>query len=47
MLARIKLDLPGIRRALLEIDDEALTVDELRSISKHLPTSEEVTDPSQ
>jgi hypothetical protein len=42
MLSRIKLDLPDIRRALLDIDDVKLSMDDLRSISKQLPTSEEV-----
>jgi diaphanous 1 len=42
MLARIKLSLPDIRRALLEIDDQKLSVDELKAISKHLPTPDEV-----
>ena len=42
MLARIKLDLPSIRKALLEVDDDKLSVEELRAISKHLPTTEEV-----
>ena len=42
MLARIKLDLPAIRMALLELDDEKLSVEELRSISKQMPASEEV-----
>ena len=42
MLARIKLDLPGIRKALVEINDEVLSVDDLRAISKQLPTAEEV-----
>ena len=42
MLTRIKLDLPTIRKALLEVDDAKLSVDDLRAISKHLPTKEEV-----
>lgn len=42
MLSRIKMDYPEIRRALLEIDDEKLSVDDLKAISKQLPTSEEV-----
>ena len=33
---------PEIRRALMEIDDERLTIDELKAISKQLPTVEEV-----
>ena len=43
MLARIKSDLPQIRRALLELDDVTLTVDNLKAISKQLPTPDEVT----
>lgn len=42
MLSRIKMDYPEIRRALLEIDDETLSIDDLKAISKQLPTSEEV-----
>ena len=42
MLSRIKLDLEEIRRALLDIDDSKLTPDELRAISRQLPTPEEV-----
>lgn len=42
MLSRIKMGLPDIRRALLELDDKKLSIDDLRAISKQLPTSEEV-----
>ena len=42
MLSRIKLDLEEIRRALLDVDDSKLGPDDLRSISRQLPTSEEV-----
>lgn len=42
MLSRIKMDYPRIRRALLEIDDAALSVDALKALSKQLPTTEEV-----
>jgi diaphanous 1 len=42
MLSRIKLDLPEIRKALLDIDDEKLPVDDLKAIGRQLPTSEEV-----
>jgi diaphanous 1 len=42
MLSRIKMEYPEIRRALLEIDDEKLSIDDLKAISKQLPTSEEV-----
>ena len=44
MLSRIKLDLEEIRRALLVVDDNKLTLDELRSISRQLPAPEEVGD---
>jgi hypothetical protein len=43
MLSRIKLPLVDIKRALLEVDDSSLSVDDLRSIARHLPTAEEVT----
>ena len=33
---------PEIRLALMEIDDEKLTIDDLKAISKQLPTPEEV-----
>lgn len=42
MLSRIKLSFPDIRRALLEIDDRQLSADDLKAISKHLPTDDEV-----
>jgi diaphanous 1 len=42
MLSRIKMGYPEIRLALMEIDDEKLTIDELKAISKQLPTIEEV-----
>lgn len=42
MLSRIKLGFPEIRRALLDIDDQKLSIDELRAISKQLPTADEV-----
>jgi diaphanous 1 len=44
MLSRIKLGFPELRRALLGLDDQELSVDDLRAISKQLPTSEEVSD---
>ncbi|THH10298.1 hypothetical protein EW146_g8409 [Bondarzewia mesenterica] len=43
MLSRIKMGLPEIRDALLSVDDDKLSVDDLRAIGKQLPTSEEVT----
>lgn len=42
MLSRIKYTLPDIRQALLEINDEKLSIDDLKIIGKNLPTSEEV-----
>jgi diaphanous 1 len=45
MLARIKLGFPEIRRALLDVDDQKLSMDELKAIAKHLPTTEEVRIP--
>lgn len=42
MLSRIKMGFPDIRKALLDFDDEKLSVDDLKAISKQLPTSEEV-----
>jgi hypothetical protein len=42
MLSRIKLGYPQIRKALLNIDDSKLSVDDLKAISKQLPTLEEV-----
>lgn len=42
MLTRIKIGPAEIRRALLELDDQRLSVDDLRAISRQLPTSEEV-----
>ena len=42
MLARIKLDLPTIRQAILEVDDDKLSSDELKSLGKQMPTPEEV-----
>ncbi len=43
MLSRIKLGFPEIRKALLDIDDSRLSVDDLKAISRQLPTSEEVS----
>lgn len=42
MLSRVKLGLSDIRRALLELDDSKLSVDDLRAIGRQLPTAEEV-----
>lgn len=43
MLARIKLPLPDIRKALQDVDDSQLSIDDLKAISRQLPTAEEVT----
>lgn len=42
MLARIKLAPQDIRRAILEIDDQRLSVDDLRAISRNTPTDDEI-----
>ena len=42
MLSRIKMDYPQIRKCIVEIDDERLSIDDLKALSKQLPTSEEV-----
>lgn len=42
MLARIKLPFAAIRVAILRVDDQQLSLDELKAISKHVPTVEEV-----
>jgi hypothetical protein len=42
MLARIKLSKSEIRQALLEVDDDRLSTDDLRSIARQLPTQEEI-----
>ena len=42
MLSRIKLTFPDIKRCILEINDEKLSVEDLRAISKQLPTTEEI-----
>lgn len=43
MLSRIKLPPVDIRKALLEVDDEALSVDDLKAMERQMPTAEEVT----
>jgi hypothetical protein len=45
MLSRIKLSLPEIKKALLDIDDEKLGIDDLKALCKHVPTQEEVRYP--
>lgn len=42
MLARIRMDNEDIKKAILEVDDTKLSIDDIKSISKQLPTSEEV-----
>ncbi len=42
MLMRIKLSHSEIRRAILEIDDDMLSIDNLKAIGRQLPTSDEV-----
>ena len=42
MLSRIKIGLADIRKALLELDDSKLSIDDLRAIGRQLPTAEEV-----
>jgi diaphanous 1 len=44
MLARIKLPYPVIRKAILELDDNVLSVDNIRAIAQFVPTAEEVND---
>ncbi|KAJ8455460.1 hypothetical protein ONZ51_g12454 [Trametes cubensis] len=43
MLSRIKIGLADIRKALLELDDSKLSIDDLRAIGRQLPTAEEMT----
>jgi len=45
MLTRLKLPLEKIKKAILEVDDDILTADELSTMSRMLPTSDEVCDP--
>lgn len=42
MLSGIKRELSEIRHALLSLDDSKLSIDDLRAISRQLPTAEEV-----
>lgn len=42
MLSRFKIGYSAIRQALLDLDDSALSIDDLKAISKQLPTTEEV-----
>jgi hypothetical protein len=41
MLSRIKLTPAEIRKALLEVDDKALSVDDLKAMERQTPTAEE------
>jgi hypothetical protein len=43
MLSRIKMGFPDIRKALLNLDDQALSIEDLKAISKQLPTPDEVS----
>ncbi|KAI9467190.1 hypothetical protein BJY52DRAFT_1236932 [Lactarius psammicola] len=43
MLSRIKLAPVDIRKALLEVDDKTLSVDDLKAMERQLPTTEEIT----
>jgi hypothetical protein len=43
MLSRIKLTPVDIRKALLKIDDDALSVDDLKAMERQMPTAEEIT----
>lgn len=42
MLARIKLSYQEIKKAILEMNEEALTIDNLRSLKQFTPTEEEL-----
>ncbi|KAH0840265.1 hypothetical protein J3R83DRAFT_1272 [Lanmaoa asiatica] len=42
MLSRFKIGYSAIRQALLDLDDSTLLIDDLKAISKQLPTTEEV-----
>ena len=43
MLSRVKLAPMDIRKALLEVDDKTLSVDDLKAMERQLPTAEEIT----
>jgi len=43
MLARMKLHQSDIKKALLEVDDNRLSTDDLKAISKQLPSQDEVS----
>lgn len=42
LLAKLKLPIPRISQAILAIDDETLGLDDLKNLSRLLPTAEEV-----
>ena len=42
MLAKLKLPPLKIRQAIVEVDDEVLSADDLATLSRTLPTAEEV-----
>jgi hypothetical protein len=43
MLARLKLPIPKIQQAVLVFDDQTLTLDDLKALSKLLPSADEVS----
>lgn len=43
LLARFKLPISGISHAILNIDDDVLGLDDLKNLSRLLPTAEEVS----
>lgn len=43
MLARMKLHHSDIKKALLEMDDNRLSTDDLKAISKQLPSQDEIS----
>jgi diaphanous 1 len=43
MLARMKLHQSDIKKALLEVDDNRLSTDDLKAISKQLPSQDEIS----
>lgn len=44
-MARLKKSPSVIRRAILEVDDEALAADDLAALARLLPTADEVCQP--
>lgn len=43
MLVRLRMSAKKIKRAVLEVDDEALTVDDLAMLARTIPSAEEVS----